>query len=692
MHFAVALRLSDPSLPLTEALLASGFAFPSLSGGSGMAVVDTDGIPMKQRKNQLTRRVRLARQAMERGDRVNLGDVDPKEVARVLKRVQQHVAGTRREHRCRKNRRWRGTILSSSMTARPDASAANGVFGLSDQNDSCPSQTDDSQTQGLVDAEVEENAPLNYRSSWTQNLADGIRILPRMLSFIGGSQSSLSCEDARGTLAPSDGQDSTDILRKRSRASHDMSAQVFQQDSSDQRSNLVPIDDGPQSFHHNMKRLKNDEGNVVIHQVSAHWRMCFDESDELHPKQEKDPYSSRQYNQKLEHQMEPDSLLARAKSSSGPMGKKELEGSSPSSLDGAAGTSTWEPIMLKSATVTSGASDPDGDLTSPEVPLSDTGTSKDTREFILTTFDELVGDEFTEEEAMREAAQQTEQERAATIADLTGRSLRSFAPKPMDDLVKEMQFELSQRSVYCKKALMKAQKICHQKEFSDERLELFLHRDDMDVKQAADRFVKYWEKRLEYFGPDKFHLPMSLDGALRDDSAALRTGAWKFLPRPDASGRRILQYTSSLNTMEGYTRDSMIRAMWYMFEATLEYPEARRGVVLLAWSKNLTLWNIDRKLTLAMFELENEVFPLKLRAIHSCRPPSVLLHFFKPIVLAILGKRFRPRWLVHMEEGSELANVLQGFGIDKDTLSSEMGGTLNFNHNIWLNERQAAGK
>uniref|UniRef100_A0A7S4N5R4 Uncharacterized protein n=1 Tax=Odontella aurita TaxID=265563 RepID=A0A7S4N5R4_9STRA len=64
MHRAVAVRTTNPHMSLIDALLHGGFVFPGLSapGASDRTVRDSDGVLLYQRKNQLNRRLRLAKQ------------------------------------------------------------------------------------------------------------------------------------------------------------------------------------------------------------------------------------------------------------------------------------------------------------------------------------------------------------------------------------------------------------------------------------------------------------------------------------------------------------------------------------------------------------------------------------------------------------------------------------------------------
>eukprot|EP00979_Chaetoceros_neogracilis_P013533 scaffold3891_cov290-Chaetoceros_neogracile.AAC.3 len=68
MHRAVASRLLNPELSLLEALLEGGFTFPEGTEGSGKSdrnIFDADGVLLCQRKNQLSRRLRLAKKRQQ---------------------------------------------------------------------------------------------------------------------------------------------------------------------------------------------------------------------------------------------------------------------------------------------------------------------------------------------------------------------------------------------------------------------------------------------------------------------------------------------------------------------------------------------------------------------------------------------------------------------------------------------------
>ena len=67
MHRAVAARLNNPQMSLLDALLEGGFVFPNIKDDKDKAglngqIADSDNVQLCQRKNQLSRRLRLARQ------------------------------------------------------------------------------------------------------------------------------------------------------------------------------------------------------------------------------------------------------------------------------------------------------------------------------------------------------------------------------------------------------------------------------------------------------------------------------------------------------------------------------------------------------------------------------------------------------------------------------------------------------
>jgi hypothetical protein len=221
--------------------------------------------------------------------------------------------------------------------------------------------------------------------------------------------------------------------------------------------------------------------------------------------------------------------------------------------------------------------------------------------------DLLVGPVFTEEDCIREKGELTEEEKIAVLSDLFGdcceisqppkkkvaREGTAQPPPALPLLLEQMRYEIDAIPFEERESLVEAQEKSSSNEFSDDRLELFLVRESMNAKVrecffgllqyniqyhcacsdvpasypntsfwflsqlAARRFVNYWTRRRELFGPDKFHLPMTIDGALRDDADALEAGVFSIVPKHDASGRPILYYAPYRNTRD-CSRDSLV--------------------------------------------------------------------------------------------------------------------------------------
>ena len=125
-----------------------------------------------------------------------------------------------------------------------------------------------------------------------------------------------------------------------------------------------------------------------------------------------------------------------------------------------------------------------------------------------------------------------------------GKSVENLMSPAVQDLIRQMKIEIETRPPADKDAMLKAfvriSPAQRQVEFGDKRLELFLRREHMDPRSAAVRFVKYWNKRKETFGPEKYFLPLDIEGALKDDRVALEVGHWIILPKPDNHGRTIM--------------------------------------------------------------------------------------------------------------------------------------------------------
>jgi hypothetical protein len=162
------------------------------------------------------------------------------------------------------------------------------------------------------------------------------------------------------------------------------------------------------------------------------------------------------------------------------------------------------------------------------------------------------------------------EEKADILADMFGKhcavapqqnkkARKDLDRESIDFLIKFMRSEIEIAPDEKKKALLEAQSKCGEDEFSDARLECFLRCEGMNANLAAQRFIRYWEDRKAVFGTEKFVLPMTLAGALRDDLTAIEAGVYVQLPNRDTSGRQVLWMEPHRHTKDGYSSESLVR-------------------------------------------------------------------------------------------------------------------------------------
>jgi hypothetical protein len=68
----------------------------------------------------------------------------------------------------------------------------------------------------------------------------------------------------------------------------------------------------------------------------------------------------------------------------------------------------------------------------------------------------------------------------------------------------------------------------------------FLRCENYDPWGAAQRLVRYWTFRVTVFGPDRAFLPMTLDGAMHQDSEELQRHTLAFPLEDDMHGRHVI--------------------------------------------------------------------------------------------------------------------------------------------------------
>lgn len=118
---------------------------------------------------------------------------------------------------------------------------------------------------------------------------------------------------------------------------------------------------------------------------------------------------------------------------------------------------------------------------------------------------------------------------------------------------------------------------------------------------------------------------MKLGEILKDDDlVALNSCVYILLPN-DASGRTVLYMEPHRHSRQGYSSESMLRAVWYVAEKAAEQnTDISGGVVQCCWFQNASLFDYDLLVFDRWAYFLSNCWPIKLLSNHLCCPtPSV---------------------------------------------------------------------
>jgi len=220
----------------------------------------------------------------------------------------------------------------------------------------------------------------------------------------------------------------------------------------------------------------------------------------------------------------------------------------------------------------------------------------------------------------------------------------------------------------------------------DEHLLMFLQWKP-SVSRAAQRFrdMRKW----------KHENPGMFDDTLRitKDPEIERILAGEFIVSPPglktkAGGPVIIGRFRNNDMTDGRTADGVCRSMFYFMDRLLHRPETlQHGITVVH-----DLRGFDRSKN-ARLEIAKRLFrgfigqfPLKINAIYICHAPAVFIGFFK-IVSMIMPGKIKSR-VTFINDFSELDTV-HGV-LDPSNLLPEMGGTLEWSVQDWVNEQKLA--
>ena len=200
--------------------------------------------------------------------------------------------------------------------------------------------------------------------------------------------------------------------------------------------------------------------------------------------------------------------------------------------------------------------------------------------------------------------------------------------------------------------------------------------------------------RVEICGPELAFLPMTQDGALRNDKKTLNTSAYTLIEKvKEPMGRAVIGFFPvRLIDEHKHTNEALVRYFWYMVHAALESETAQMyGIVFLLFPGRIKLTQMNHKFENMVTNSVQGALPARVSACHVCRPPS-FIRIVWPIIQMFMSKRLRKRVLFHYGTNESIMKALETYGLEKEHLPSEIGGEIEHDHKAWLKQRRLMGK
>lgn len=277
-------------------------------------------------------------------------------------------------------------------------------------------------------------------------------------------------------------------------------------------------------------------------------------------------------------------------------------------------------------------------------------------------------------------------------SDEFGQSHPVETPEVIKSKLQELQDEILKIKDKEKTAYLQAKEKCPE-QIKDDILLGFLRCEVFNADLAAVRLCRYWEKRLELFGPDKAFLPLTLEGMFSDNEDGINLGLATLLPGVKGpAGRSVVLFDPALQDASKYTRAQMVKAFWYIIFSALEDENAaKHGIFFISCTKNVKFSQFDPKLNKMIIGSMQGCLPVRISCIAICYPPT----FFRaiwPVIKAIMGSRLRKRIKVMSGSDESVVKQLEAIGLAKEQLPELLGGTLKVDHIAWLKTHKQAGK
>lgn len=206
----------------------------------------------------------------------------------------------------------------------------------------------------------------------------------------------------------------------------------------------------------------------------------------------------------------------------------------------------------------------------------------------------------------------------------------------------------------------------------DENFRLaFLRTEVFNANLAAKRFAKFWETRIDLFGPGHAFQPLTQKAArLQDDGETLRLGYVRTVPH----NPRVFVLDPAC-TVKNYDVETVARSVRYVFEKGIFACEdnSRLGCVCIVDFGTIR-W-FDRKLVKRLNDVIENCIPLRITQVLIINPPSVFVKHFINLMRLCMKPKLRNR--IHVVTYNEKLKRLAGVTLED---------VAALNHEAWLRE------
>jgi len=285
----------------------------------------------------------------------------------------------------------------------------------------------------------------------------------------------------------------------------------------------------------------------------------------------------------------------------------------------------------------------------------------------------------------------TEEEKQQCARDIYGKEKTHVKESPAFNRDALHQLEEKINHVEEKEAFEMAQLICPEYVNSVEFRLMFLRSEQFDIPKAANKIVKYWNRKVVLFGPDRAFRKIRIeDFENEQDQEVLNQVGIRALPGLDEGGRGMVMTIRAYWPRTPGSGNSMVRLLWYMLHAALENEEAQKNGIVGLGVNTLSVnaySSYTGKISRLIWRDLRNVLPVRIQAYHQLSARELFKSIFEMLMFS-LGPRLRARFRSYHIDPQFFADVLEPFGISAANIPVEFGGDLEFDPEEWIEKRR----